>query len=200
MRGIARSLAIAGLLASAASGAHLAMPQLAVACSCAAPLPGVADFDGPDQAVVVGQVGAEVGGGLFAFAVERWFHGGTEPTIRMRSATERLPDGSFVTNTCGVELVPGTRLVVAAHRADDVVTPSACSPHAEVESMEGQQMLAGAAARFGPGIVPNETSPPDEAPLDLATIAIALVLGTVGLVVAVAVVGVLRRGPREGPA
>jgi len=189
-----RLIACTGLLAAALGAASLANPSAIAACSCAAPLPGIGEFRGPDEVALMGQVGVDDGSGTFTFAVERWFHGGHEPIIRMRSDTERLADGSFVRNSCGVSLVAGARLVVGAHRADDVVIPSACAPHAEIDSAEGQRIVAEAEAAFGPGVVPGPPSATGDG-VDLASVAIVAVFGIVAAVIAVTLIAVMRRGP-----
>jgi hypothetical protein len=157
-------------------------------------------FDGQEDAVLVGRVGADDGSGVYPFAVERWFKGGDASNVRLASGTLRQADGSFFGNSCGVDLNPGSHLVLVAYRSEGVLTPSACSPLATVETAEGQAMLAAAARTFGPGLVPGEPPPADDGgnpPLDLALIsivAVTLILVVVMVAIALAV------GRREPPA
>ncbi len=142
--------------------AGLATPSCAVACTCAAPLPGIAAYTGPGDAVLVGRVGNDDGTGVFAFHVERWFHGGDGAVVGLASASRRQPDGTWAMNTCGVSLRAGDHLFLAAQRAAAIYTPSACSPIASADSPEGLTMIADAERAFGPGRAPGVAPPSGE--------------------------------------
>lgn len=185
-------LVLAALTLNAAllAGA-LTAPLVAVGCSCVAPQPGAPIFSGDEGAVLVGTVGADDGRGVFAFHVERWFRGGTDAVVRMESANQSM---------CGVDLKPGQHLILTAFLADGRLSPSICSPHAGVESGEGQAMLTAALGTFGPGIVPGEPPPgvaDDALGIDLALVAIVTVVGLLALVVVGVVVSAI--GRREQP-
>jgi hypothetical protein len=191
-----RLLAVTGVLNAALVAGALAVPRVAVACSCLQPQPGAPIFDGQEGAVLAGRVGPEAAGGRFNFAVERWFKGGTEATVLLQSGTTTFADGQTVTNTCGLTLVPGSHLVLAAAIGDGFLEPGSCSPHATVESAQGQRMIAAAEQAFGPGVLPGQpppTGPAASPAIDLGLVAIVAVLGVFVLVVAVMVVAFGRR-------
>jgi hypothetical protein len=190
----------AAILNSALLAGALAAPAITVACSCAGPPLGAPIFDGQEDAVLVGRVGADDGSGVYSFVVERWFKGGQAASVRLASGTLRQADGTFAGNSCGVDLNPGAHLVVAAYRSDGLLTPSACSPLATVETGDGQAMLAAAARTFGPGLIPGgppPTAPERNPPIDLALISI---VGVVLVLVIVIVAIALAVGRREPPA
>lgn len=191
-------LAALGLFAVLVFGS-LALPDCAAACSCAGETP-IGAFGGPDEVVVVGVVGADDGSGLFAFHVERWFHGGDAATIKLASASRRIGDDTWAMNTCGVELRSGDHLIVAMGRSEDSYLPSVCAPHATVESPEGARLIVDAQRAFGTGLSPNgDPIVPDEAPTGGLPL---LLIGGVGLVVVLlgfAAVAVARRDGPAGP-
>ncbi len=198
-RGV-RLLAVAGVLNVALVAGALAAPRLTLACSCMAPEPGAPIFDGNEGAVLVGRVGPEAAGGRFSFAVERWFKGGAGATVLLQSATTTFADGQTVINTCGLNLVPGSHLVLAAAIGEGFLEPGSCSPHATVESAEGQQLIAAAEQTFGGGVLVGQPPPTDPAAspaIDMGLVAIVAVLGVLGTVVIAMVVAFGRRGPSQ---
>ena len=199
MRPRARALLAVPVLALALGLARAATPDCAAACSCAGP----PQLDGNEQAVLVGMVGADDGTGRYAFAVERWFVGGDEPVVTLQSGTSRRADGTFVTNTCGLTFVSGEHLILSASREGVVLTPGSCSPHAPLDSAEGQQLLAETVAAFGPGTVPPEapnqpTDPPAAPTSPTADLALPLALAfAIGVALATfGFVAVLAKRPR----
>ena len=190
------------LLFGALSAGQLSVPGFTLACSCVAPVPGAPTFTGEEDAVLMGTVGQPDGRGMNAFAVERWFHGGSAATVRLQSALEMFPDGSTAENTCGLHFEVGERLILAASRMDaTTLRPGSCAPYATVASPEGQQLEADAVRAFGEGRTPG--NPPDievgaDAPPDLGLVAIALVTFVVGLTAVAALLAFARR--REAPA
>jgi hypothetical protein len=171
-------------------------PSGSVACSCAGARPGI--FDGRESVVLMGTVGAHLELGRYTFEVERWFTGGDAPTVLLQSASVPQGGGVVAFNTCGLDLEPGSHLILAAQAVDGVLDPSTCSPHSNVDSPEGQAMVAAARATFGEGLVPGQPPPTRDAPsIDLATIAILAVLGFLGTVVTGVVISAV--GRRERP-
>lgn len=175
--------------------AQLVAPQLVGACSCIPTEPGAPIFSGEEGAVFVGTAGAEDARGRVAFAVERWYRGGSEPVVLVQSAREVFADGTSVINTCGLTFEPGVRMIMVAGWSEGVLIPGSCAPHASVDSAEGQRLVVAAVDAFGegttPGEPPPEVVPPDADSIDVATIAFVLVgavlaLGLVALIVAVA--------------
>lgn len=194
-----RSVLLAAALFSVIAVGSLADPRCASACSCAGETP-IGDFDGPDEVVVVGRVGADDGSGLFTFHVERWFHGGDAATIQLASGSQRIGGDQWVVNTCGVELRTGDHLVVAMGRSEDGYLPSACAPHAIVESPQGARLIADAERAFGPGRSPTgDPVVPDVAPA--AGVPLLLVAGVVLVVLLLgfAAVAAVRREDQAGP-
>jgi hypothetical protein len=191
------------LFVGALSLTQLSLPDLTVACSCAAPQPGAPVFTGEEGAVLIGTVGPGDGRGTYAFVVERWFHGGDAASVRLQSATETLPDGSTAVNSCGLTFEVGERLILAAGWMDArTLRPSACSPHAVVGSPDGQPLVAEAVRAFGEGVAPGPppgTDPGAGGRPDLGLVAIALVTFVVGLTAAAAVLGFARRREKAAP-
>lgn len=197
MRRLLRVAMATILIVGAMSSAHLALPGRTFACSCIAPEPGAPTFTGDEGAVLVGTVGAGDGRGTYAFAVERWFHGGNAAEVRLQSSTETLVDGTSMENTCGLRFEVGERLILAAGWMDaTTLRPDACSPHASIASPEGQELEADAVRAFGEGIRPG--APPDvdaetRRNPDLGLVAIGLVTFVVGLTAAAAALAFARR-------
>lgn len=191
------------LLVGALSARHLSVPALTFACSCIAPQPGAPAFTGEEDAVLMGTVGAADGRGAYAFAVERWFHGGTAATVRLQSQEVTFADGQTMIDTCGLRFEAGQRLILAAGRTDaTTLTPNSCAPHALVASAEGQQLLADAVRAFGEGTapgIPPDTDPDADAGPDLGLVAIALVTFVVGLTLAAAALAFARRREQASP-
>ena len=185
------------LLVGALGATQLSLPGRTFACSCVAPQPGAPAFTGEEGAVLMGTVGPGDGRGTFAFAVERWSHGGSAASVRLQSSTETFPDGSVAENTCGLRFEVGERLIMAAGWMNaTTLRPSACSPHALVASPEGQALAADAARAFGEGATPGPSPGPGPgatAGPDLGLVAIALVTLVVGLTAAAAVLAFARR-------
>ena len=190
-----RILVVAILLGGVLSVGRLALPGAAFACMCAE-LPNIGTYDGVDEGVMVGRVGDDNRSGQFPMTVERWFHGGDAAVVLLDSGTRRMPDGSFSSSSCGVQLNAGMHLVLAAPRAVDRFAPNTCTPLASVESPEGQAMLADAVGRFGPGLVPGDPPAVDE-PLDVAFIAVVGALAVVLAIVGAVVLAAGRREPTE---
>ena len=140
-----------------------------------------------------------------AFAVERWYRGGDAAVVGMVGAEQRFADGMTAINSCGLNLVVGQRLILAAQRVDGNLMPGLCSPSAQVASPEGQALLASAVEVFGGGAGPGASGPPPPAApggptVDLALIAILGVLAAVVIVLfAVLLFAFRRRDPPAAP-
>ena len=184
------------LLVGALSASHLSLPALTFACSCIAPQPGAPSFTGEEDAVLMGTVGPGDGRGMYAFAVERWFHGGNAASVRLQSQEITFADGQTMIDTCGLRFEVGQRLILAAGRTDGTtLTPNSCAPYSLVATPEGQRLVADAVRAFGEGVAPGV--PPDIDPgadpgPDLGLVAIALVTFVVGLTLAAAVLAFAR--------
>jgi hypothetical protein len=186
-----RVIVAAGLALGAIWLAQLAAPQLVGACSCMPAEPDAPIFNGQEAAVFVGTAGGEDARGRVAFAIERWYRGGSEPIVLVQSAREVLADGTSMINTCGLTFEPGVRMIMVAGWSDGVLVPGSCSPHARVDTAEGQRLVLAAVDAFGEGTPPGEPAPdiaPDDPQsFDLSTVALLLV----GAAVVVSVAGVL---------
>lgn len=196
-------LVLAALTLNAAllAGA-LAAPSLVLGCSCAEPEPGAARFRGDEGVVVVGVVGASDGLGNYAFTVERLFRGDVPPVATLGSARQVFADGTEAWNSCGRDHTPGLHVILAGGFEDGVINAGICSPYETINSAEGQALLEEALELFGPGQVPGEPVPSGEAGaagVDLATIAIAVVLGLLAIIVASVVVASIGRGGHGEP-
>jgi hypothetical protein len=156
------------LLASALLlGRGLAIPEVAVACSCIAPQP-LAAYAGEDVAIFAGQVVGDDPDGV-RVAVEQWFSGaGAAPVV--------LIAGDFGNGaSCGVGARPpvGSRWIWVTWRPqgegipnplDDGVQINICQPFADLSTPQGEALLQEAIATFGGGEAP--TGGPSAAPSD----------------------------------
>jgi hypothetical protein len=156
---VAAVLVSAGLLTS-----WLALPQSAAACSC---LTGsIVEFAKLDDTVVFsGLVGPKDPIGL-QVAVDRWFAGrGVVALVHLDPAyLDRDSAG------CGVPAPPaGTRWLFGGSRqpGSDLISVSACSPHGDLSTPEGQRLLADAAAAFAVIPIPRATDGAPTPPLAL---------------------------------
>ena len=200
MRRLFRLVLTAAFLAGALAVRSIAAPGTAFACSCLAPDPAAPAFSGEEQVVFVGKAGLPQPDGTQEFAVEQWFKGGAGAVVRVESEREVLPDGSTTINTCGLHFEVADRLIMAASLDGNVLVPGLCSPHAVVDSPEGQRLIAAAVQTFGEGRPPGAgfEDSADESPIDLASIALGGV--AVLLIVGLLVVGLAVRGGRAGDA
>ena len=188
------------LLVSALAVGELALPDSVAACSCLPQEPGAPLFSGAEEIVFVGRAGQLDARGRYDFTVERWFRGGDAAAVKVQSATEFFADGTSAENTCGLHFEPGAHVILTGSLSEGVVQPSLCSPHAPVESEEGQRLLVAAAETFGEGAAPSQ-APSDEAPGDLPLGGFALgLVGLLVLVIVIAVVASAWRRREQGPA
>ena len=201
-RRLPRLLLAALMLNGALLAGALAAPSYVLGCSCAAPEPGAPRLRGDEGIVAVGVVGGADGSGNYAFTVERLFKGEVAPVAKLASARQVFADGSEAFNTCGRDHTPGQHVIIAGGIGDGVISSSICSPYETINSGPGQALLDEALELFGPGQVPGEPPPEvaDAAPaIDLATIAIAAVLGLMALIVVGVVVASISRRERPAP-
>lgn len=175
---------------------RVAVPQIAVACSCAideAPMQAAAAD--PTVSVFTGIAGPFEAAGV-QVKITRWFQGATPP-----SGIAVLDPGGFndpasgFGNSCGVNAPgQGSEWIFIAGR-DEVgrYGVSLCSTHAPLAAAEGQLLLAEAEAVFGPPAVPEppladrndiDTSPPIDTVLPIllgGLFAVGLVGGLFGI-------------------
>ncbi len=125
-------------------------PTPVFACSCA--LISIGDLDPTESQVYVGTAGPATRQGT-PMAVDRWFSGpGMAPVVTLAAASFGDSAG------CGTEpFPPGSRWVVAAWAGDPTQLPTTglCQPHAQLDSPEGQAMLAEAVTAYGDGSAPG---------------------------------------------
>ena len=195
-RRLPRMLLAALTLNAALLMAAFSAPSVSFACSCRAPEPGAPRLSGNEEVVLMGFVGDANDLESYAFTVERVFKGEVAPVAKLGTGAEVLADGTVAMSSCGRGHTPGQHVVLASGIGDrGVISAAACSPYETVESPEGQALLREAVALFGPGHVPGNSLPADEAPrMDFATIAILGVLGLLALVVGVIVASIARGG------
>jgi hypothetical protein len=147
----------------------------------------------PLKLVFMGTI-ANAGPGGVDIAVERWFQGASAAVLRL--AGDMFGEQSAA---CQTPVPPvGSRWIYVAFIPNPGQQPqiNLCTPHARLDTLEGQAMALEVMAAFGPGAPPIGTSPgPDVEPTpDLlgpaAAIGAAVLLG---LVVFGAVLAVGRR-------
>jgi hypothetical protein len=134
------------------------------ACSCMEPQP-LAQSVGEQTAVVVGQVGAPVGG-RYQFHVERWFTGPTPTAVlTLEGAEQDLGGGQVVVSTCGRSFTPGQRMILVGEQSGNLLASSICSLGAEVATPDGAKLIADAERLFGAGVpVPGAAGTPEAVP------------------------------------
>jgi hypothetical protein len=171
-----------------------ALPLPVFACKCA-PTP-IGALDPATSQVYVGTAAETVAAGT-PMVVELWFEGPGEAPL-----TYLAPSSFGDSASCGIDpLAPGSRWIMSTFVAEPGATPTTgmCQPHAQLETPDGQAMLAQAEAAYGPGSQPEGGGGGDAvAPDDLTPF---LTLGgIVGLaILGLVVILLLRRGrPPEG--
>ena len=181
------------LLTSGFSMAQLALPDLAFACSCAQGKPIGEYANEPNTVVLAGTVTAvDANSRLGAFKVERWYKGGPSENAEV---IVRSGDGA----DCGIPLSVGQDLVMVAFVEEQTLSPSICSPWADLSLPEGQQLQAEAVAAYGEGTAPGGEVPVDGDggaginPMELLLVGGGIVLGIIAIVVAASFVS-SRRG------
>jgi hypothetical protein len=152
-------------------GAGVAVPRVAVACSCMGPQP-LADYAAQGNVILSGQVVADDGEGV-QVGVETWFAGpGATPVARLA--------GDFGNGaSCGVGSRPavGSRWIWVAWRPEpenpvEGMLPadlfiSICAPFGDLDMPEGQALLAEARETFGDGAgIPSSPESPGTVPAD----------------------------------
>ena len=156
-----------------------------LACSCVQPGP-MADYATADHAIFAGTAGPSDARGV-PVRVAQWFSGkGAAPLVYL-SAQSFTGEAS-----CGTSLPPaGTDWIWVTFLPEgggDPVT-GLCSPHGQLGTAEGDELLADATATFG-GTAPSgagPTEPGDAAPGSPAVpeeAGVPILLGTVGLALA----------------
>lgn len=168
------------------------LPMPVFACKCA-PTP-IGALDPATSQVYVGTAAAPATEGTPMW-VELWFEGPGEAPVAY------LAPSSFGDSaSCGIDpLAPGSRWIMSTFVAEPGATPTTgmCQPHAQLETPEGQVMLAQAEAAYGPGDQPEgggDTVAPDGMTPFLA------LGGIIGLaILGLVVILLLRRGrPPQG--
>ena len=170
-------------------------PPRAFACSCAQI--SIGQLDPTQNQVYVATAGQAVPEGT-PMAVERWFVGpGAAPVVALGATS--FGDSA----SCGTEqFQPGTRWIVSTWAGDPTQLPTTglCQPHAQLDTPEGQAMLAEAVTAYGEGTVPEGGAPtptPEpaspSAPSDGS--GVLILAGVIGLgVVGLGLVYVIGRG------
>lgn len=122
------------------------VPGQAFACSCAGPQPMPAYAGDPRILIFSGTIAPGDGPGVTVL-VERWFQGGTNPEVELDPREFGIHGES-----CQIARPPaGSRWIFVAWVATvgDLPSVGLCSPHALLDTPEGQAMLADATATFG---------------------------------------------------
>jgi hypothetical protein len=175
--------------------AAFAAPPPMRACSCIQPEPMAAYRGDPLKLVFIGTI-ASAGPAGVEVAVERWFQGASAASVRL--AGEMFGDGGA---SCQTPMPPvGSRWIYVAFIANPGEQPQVnlCTPHARLDTPEGQTMTNEALATFGPGAPPvgEPPGPEVQSTPDLFGPAVAVGMAVLlGLAVfgAVAVIGRWRR-------
>lgn len=177
----------------------LAMPRVAVACTCIPTQPMAIYATEPETVILTGVTEPPDARG-FPVRVTRWFKGdGLAPRVWMAASGF---DGNSA--SCGVAPpAVGVEWIVVAYRIPDQaeLIVNLCAPHHPVGSAAGAAMLADAAATFAGSLPPVPTLPPtgptgDEPMGGVLVILPALVatmLGATGLILGVYAITSRRR-------
>lgn len=189
---IRRSLLTAVLPLTFLLGAFAA-PLPVRACSCMQPEPMAAYRGDPLKLVFVGTI-ASAGPAGVEVAVERWFQGASAAIVRF--ASEMFGDQSAA---CQTPLPPvGSRWIYVAYIGNPGEQPQVnlCTPHARMDTPEGEAMATEALAAFGSGAPPVGPPAGPEVEPTPPLLGPAVALGgaaLLGLIVFGAVVAVGRR-------
>jgi len=172
------------------------LPTPAFACSCA--LITIGDLDPTQNQVYVATAGQSTPQGT-PMAVDVWFSGpGAAPVVILAASSFGDSAG------CGTEpFAPGSRWIVTAWASDPSRPPTTglCQPHGQLDTPEGQVLLAEAEAAYGPGTVPDGGAAPSVGDTEtgpLAIVGVVIIGGTIIGLILVAVVVVLRRDRAAG--
>ncbi len=155
-----RRLGLLILAISLVATVRLAVPGIAVACSCAMlDDPMRAAATDPATSVFTGVAGPQQAAGV-AVRLTRWFHGEVPPSgvAVLDPAGFQDPFGGM----CGTAAPgAGSEWIFATNRNSigryDV---NLCTTHAPLDSEAGRELLADAQAVFGPPSVPSASDPP----------------------------------------
>ena len=138
------------LALSLALVATAAIPGPVFACKCAPT--NIGALDPATSQVYVGTAAATDAQGT-PMGVEVWFEGpGEAPVVYLGPAS--FGDSA----SCGIDpLAPGSRWIMSTYLAEPTATPTTgmCQPHAQLDTPEGQAMLADAEAAYGSGTQPE---------------------------------------------
>lgn len=164
-----RTLLAALLVAGTVLVTQVASPQRAFACSCAGAAPIGAYADAPELVVVAGEISAvhisEATGRQVGTITLTHVFKGPVPALKMSIIGG---DGA----DCGAMLNGLSRAVLVASVDGGAIRPLACTPHADLGTPEGQQLLTEAIAAYGSGIAADG----DGLPVPGSDLALAVIL------------------------
>lgn len=185
-----RLLAAALLLNAALHAGSLALPGGAAACTCMAPsLREVAAE--PRYMIVAGTIHDVVPGDLNVptrgmLRIDRVFEGDLAvPELPIRTGTFGMCELAPISN--------GVQLVAAVTLDGGALVQRPCGPAGDAREEHGRALLAEAEELFGRGPAPGE-APPEPSRIDLPTIAIVAVGGTLLTVILLVVLSAVRAG------
>jgi hypothetical protein len=194
-RSLYRRLALLTTLPVLTSAVWLLAAGPTVACSCVPPGP-IETYATGEHAIFSGTAGPSDARGV-PVRVATWFSGdGAAPMVYL--AASSFGDSAM----CGTTVPPaGSAWVWIAYRGEqgELVTGS-CSPHAQLGTPEGDELLA-EATRVYEGVVlsdpsePPEVAPSPPVPADMAPVILAGTIG-LGLVLFLGVAVLARRSRR----
>lgn len=166
------------------------------AAACSPPRnPTINDVE-PTQIVVLGTTGERVAGGRL-FHVERAWNDRGLTTPILIAFKEGEPVGD-----CSYPVSAGTRLIVTPEMDGARLSADLGTLQAHPDSETGRRDVAEAVARFGPGIVPTQTTPEPAETASGPDVTLAVVgvgLGLVALLGTIVVIGRVRRAGEPNP-
>jgi len=187
-----RRRAAAGFLATLAASALLALlPGSAVACSCMMPASMAESAKDPNSVIFSGTIQPS-GRPAVDVAVDRWFKAGGGP-IATLAADGFSDQGGGAGCEVSYPAVGSSWIFVAYLLPETGTQPhtSLCSPQANLDTPEGQAMLAEAIAVFGEAASPPTSPASPTGPVE----SVGTVVGVLApIVAAVAVVGIVLAG------
>jgi len=157
MRRLLPVLAAIAISFTALTFQAIQLPGRALACSCVAPLPTLAEVARDEgTSIVVGTVGRALPDRT-PIAIEGSFVGGPHAEVIW------LTGGSEQMTSCDIFMSAGERRLLVLYRGEaDVYSTNSCAPSGLLGTQDGDALLATAIDTFGDATVPGAPEPEPE--------------------------------------
>ena len=144
--------------------AHLWIPRPVAACSCVAPIDSLQMAAQDPSATIFTATTGPTFGDQMQVLVTRWFRG--QPIAGIAAVEILLGDSA----ACGMSPLPAGRgyLFMTYPSETSPHALSSCSLQADLETPDGQAILARAIGLYGAGVAPPTDAPPTDPPAPTA--------------------------------